>query len=143
MTENCKKLTFLVLSVGSPEYVCCCLLFSVFQLKQKRKKLGACLYRLSHPNLITSYLLCRERSIGFYDFVWEVNEWWFYFPDVKLCMFSEHKSYVQGVSFDPLGDLVATLSPDRYILFFYLIYTVTANSISLLSTETSLLLLSI
>uniref|UniRef100_A0A3P8ZJ99 Chromatin assembly factor 1 subunit B n=1 Tax=Esox lucius TaxID=8010 RepID=A0A3P8ZJ99_ESOLU len=31
----------------------------------------------------------------------------------KLCIFNDHKSYVQGVTWDPLGQYVATLSCDR------------------------------
>ncbi|CAL1537992.1 unnamed protein product [Lymnaea stagnalis] len=38
--------------------------------------------------------------------------------DVKLAMFSEHKSYVQGVAFDPLGTYVATLSADRSLRLY-------------------------
>lgn len=32
----------------------------------------------------------------------------------KLCILNDHKSYVQGVTWDPLGQYVATLSCDRY-----------------------------
>ncbi|KAH9500071.1 Chromatin assembly factor 1 subunit B [Bulinus truncatus] len=39
--------------------------------------------------------------------VWDVVK------DTKLALFNEHKSYVQGVSFDPLGKYIATLSADR------------------------------
>lgn len=31
----------------------------------------------------------------------------------KISIFNEHKSYVQGVTWDPLGQYVATLSCDR------------------------------
>uniref|UniRef100_A0A667WWM1 Chromatin assembly factor 1 subunit B n=1 Tax=Myripristis murdjan TaxID=586833 RepID=A0A667WWM1_9TELE len=31
----------------------------------------------------------------------------------KLCIFNDHKSYVQGVAWDPLGQYIATLSCDR------------------------------
>lgn len=31
----------------------------------------------------------------------------------KLCIFNDHKSYVQGVTWDPLGQYVATMSCDR------------------------------
>ncbi|XP_040279046.1 chromatin assembly factor 1 subunit B [Bufo bufo] len=31
----------------------------------------------------------------------------------KMCIFNEHKSYVQGVTWDPLGQYIATLSCDR------------------------------
>lgn len=36
-----------------------------------------------------------------------------YFSGQKLCIFNDHKSYVQGVTWDPLGQYVATLSCDR------------------------------
>lgn len=32
-----------------------------------------------------------------------------------MSIFNEHKSYVQGVTWDPLGQYVATLSCDRYM----------------------------
>ena len=37
----------------------------------------------------------------------------FMFADAKYAHFREHKSYVQGVAMDPLGEYVATLSSDR------------------------------
>ncbi|XP_076015331.1 chromatin assembly factor 1 subunit B-like [Genypterus blacodes] len=39
--------------------------------------------------------------------MWDVNK------GQKLCMLNDHKSYVQGVTWDPLGQYVATLSCDR------------------------------
>uniref|UniRef100_A0A8C6LAL9 Chromatin assembly factor 1 subunit B n=1 Tax=Nothobranchius furzeri TaxID=105023 RepID=A0A8C6LAL9_NOTFU len=39
--------------------------------------------------------------------MWDVNK------GQKLCIFNDHKSYVQGVTWDPLGQYVATLSCDR------------------------------
>ncbi|XP_048397459.1 chromatin assembly factor 1 subunit B [Stegostoma tigrinum] len=39
--------------------------------------------------------------------MWDVNK------GVKLSIFNEHKSYVQGVTWDPLGQYIATLSCDR------------------------------
>ncbi|KAM4608600.1 chromatin assembly factor 1 subunit B [Polymixia lowei] len=39
--------------------------------------------------------------------MWDINK------GQKLCIFNEHKSYVQGVTWDPLGQYVATLSCDR------------------------------
>ena len=40
----------------------------------------------------------------------------YFFPFVgqKISIFNDHKSYVQGVTWDPLGQYVATLSCDRY-----------------------------
>ncbi|XP_032888326.1 chromatin assembly factor 1 subunit B [Amblyraja radiata] len=39
--------------------------------------------------------------------MWDINK------GVKLSIFNEHKSYVQGVTWDPLGKFIATLSCDR------------------------------
>ncbi|XP_072369438.1 chromatin assembly factor 1 subunit B [Scyliorhinus torazame] len=39
--------------------------------------------------------------------MWDVNK------GTKLSIFNEHKSYVQGVTWDPLGQYIATLSCDR------------------------------
>jgi hypothetical protein len=38
----------------------------------------------------------------------------FVFAGHKLWMFSEHKSFVQGVAFDPLSGFLATLCDDRF-----------------------------
>ena len=35
------------------------------------------------------------------------------FPGVKLAILHEHKSFVQGVTFDPRNELAASLSADR------------------------------
>ncbi|NWT61122.1 CAF1B factor, partial [Mystacornis crossleyi] len=39
--------------------------------------------------------------------MWDVNK------GQKVSIFNEHKSYVQGVTWDPLGQYIATLSCDR------------------------------
>lgn len=39
--------------------------------------------------------------------MWDINK------GQKLCLLADHKSYVQGVAWDPLGQYVATLSCDR------------------------------
>ncbi|GCC25430.1 hypothetical protein chiPu_0003840 [Chiloscyllium punctatum] len=39
--------------------------------------------------------------------MWDINK------GAKLSIFNEHKSYVQGVTWDPLGQYIATLSCDR------------------------------
>ncbi|KAG7244099.1 hypothetical protein INR49_005770 [Caranx melampygus] len=39
--------------------------------------------------------------------MWDINK------GQKLCMLNDHKSYVQGVTWDPLGQYIATLSCDR------------------------------
>ena len=35
------------------------------------------------------------------------------FLGVRLGIFPDHKSFVQGVAFDPLGEFLATMSCDR------------------------------
>uniref|UniRef100_A0A3Q1GIK9 Chromatin assembly factor 1, subunit B n=1 Tax=Acanthochromis polyacanthus TaxID=80966 RepID=A0A3Q1GIK9_9TELE len=39
--------------------------------------------------------------------MWDINK------GQKLCILNDHKSYVQGVTWDPLGQYIATLSCDR------------------------------
>uniref|UniRef100_A0A7N6AIG2 Chromatin assembly factor 1 subunit B n=1 Tax=Anabas testudineus TaxID=64144 RepID=A0A7N6AIG2_ANATE len=39
--------------------------------------------------------------------MWDINK------GQKLCILNDHKSYVQGVTWDPLGQFIATLSCDR------------------------------
>ncbi|KAM4796648.1 chromatin assembly factor 1 subunit B [Rhinophrynus dorsalis] len=41
--------------------------------------------------------------------MWDVNK------GQKMSIFNEHKSYVQGISWDPLGQYIATLSCDRVL----------------------------
>ncbi|RXN28976.1 MORC family CW-type zinc finger 3 [Labeo rohita] len=41
--------------------------------------------------------------------MWDVNK------GQKMCIFNDHKSYVQGVAWDPLGQYISTLSCDRPI----------------------------
>ncbi|XP_038202295.1 chromatin assembly factor 1 subunit B [Arvicola amphibius] len=41
--------------------------------------------------------------------IWDVNK------GQKISIFNEHKSYVQGVTWDPLGQYIATLSCDRVL----------------------------
>ncbi|MGH0191951.1 UNVERIFIED_CONTAM: hypothetical protein FKN15_000922 [Acipenser sinensis] len=41
--------------------------------------------------------------------MWDVNK------GQKMTLFNEHKSYVQGVTWDPLGQYIATLSCDRVL----------------------------
>lgn len=53
---------------------------------------------------------CRFLVSGSIDnsaIVWDIQK------DQKAAIFNEHKSYVQGVAWDPLGEYVATLSADR------------------------------
>lgn len=38
------------------------------------------------------------------------------FAGQKMCIFNDHKSYVQGVAWDPLGQYISTLSCDRFVL---------------------------
>ncbi|XP_065107439.1 chromatin assembly factor 1 subunit B [Paramisgurnus dabryanus] len=39
--------------------------------------------------------------------MWDINK------GQKMCIFNDHKSYVQGVTWDPLGQYISTLSCDR------------------------------
>lgn len=45
----------------------------------------------------------------------------------RLGIFPDHKSFVQGVAFDPLGELLATMSSDRYVVYLLLLEQVNAN----------------
>ncbi|XP_005109746.1 chromatin assembly factor 1 subunit B [Aplysia californica] len=55
---------------------------------------------------------------------------WDIVKDQKVAIFNEHKSYVQGVALDPLGDLVATLSSDRSLRVFNLNSKNCVNNVS-------------
>nr|KAI8742304.1 chromatin assembly factor 1 subunit B-like [Biomphalaria glabrata] len=59
--------------------------------------------------------------------VWDVVK------DTKLALFNEHKSYVQGVSFDPLGKYIATLSADRSLRLYNLSSKTCVNNVSKMS----------
>ncbi|GFO43029.1 chromatin assembly factor 1 subunit b [Plakobranchus ocellatus] len=54
----------------------------------------------------------------------------------KIAMFTEHKSYVQGVAFDPLGNFVATLSADRSLRIYNTNSKMCVNNVSKLSVPT-------
>ncbi len=43
------------------------------------------------------------------------------FTGQKMCIFNDHKSYVQGVTWDPLGQYISTLSCDRLVCRFELL----------------------
>ncbi|RUS85970.1 hypothetical protein EGW08_006240 [Elysia chlorotica] len=55
----------------------------------------------------------------------------------KVAMFNEHKSYVQGVAFDPLGNFVATLSADRSLRIYNTSSKLCVNNVSKLSVPSS------
>ncbi|CAG5122874.1 unnamed protein product [Candidula unifasciata] len=57
-----------------------------------------------------SYLI--SGSVDNCAIIWDVAK------GVKYALFKEHKSYVQGVAFDPLGTYVATLSADRSLRLY-------------------------
>lgn len=44
---------------------------------------------------------------------WFTNVLFFTVSDQKMAIFNEHKSFVQGVAWDPQNEFVATLSTDR------------------------------
>ncbi|XP_040836734.1 chromatin assembly factor 1 subunit B [Ochotona curzoniae] len=53
--------------------------------------------------------LMASASVDNTAIIWDVNK------GQKMSIFNEHKSYVQGVTWDPLGQYVATLSCDRVL----------------------------
>uniref|UniRef100_A0A2K5HMU6 Chromatin assembly factor 1 subunit B n=1 Tax=Colobus angolensis palliatus TaxID=336983 RepID=A0A2K5HMU6_COLAP len=53
--------------------------------------------------------LMASASVDNTAIIWDVNK------GQKISIFNEHKSYVQGVTWDPLGQYVATLSCDRVL----------------------------
>lgn len=63
--------------------------------------------------------------------MWDVNK------GQKLCIFNDHKSYVQGVSWDPLGQYVATLSCDRVMRVYSTQARKKAFSVSKMSSGTA------
>ncbi|MCI4378209.1 hypothetical protein PGIGA_G00213200 [Pangasianodon gigas] len=48
----------------------------------------------------------------------------------KICIFNDHKSYVQGVSWDPLGQYISTLSCDRVMRVYSTLTKKKAYSVS-------------
>lgn len=55
----------------------------------------------------------------------------------KIAIFNEHKSYVQGVAFDPLGNFVATLSADRSLRIYNTNSKQCVNNVSKLSVPSN------
>ncbi|KAM9253253.1 chromatin assembly factor 1 subunit B isoform 2-T2 [Dugong dugon] len=53
--------------------------------------------------------LMASASVDNTAIIWDVNK------GQKISIFNEHKSYVQGVTWDPLGQYIATLSCDRVL----------------------------
>ena len=43
------------------------------------------------------------------------NYYCYYHEGQQICILKESKQYVQGVSWDPVGKFVVTLSNDRYV----------------------------
>lgn len=62
--------------------------------------------------------------LGIYSAVYEaqvcyrVNLFIVYFSGQKIASLGEHKSFVQGVAWDPKNKLAATLSSDRFVSFY-------------------------
>ncbi|NXX33587.1 CAF1B factor, partial [Nicator chloris] len=50
--------------------------------------------------------------------MWDVNK------GQKVSIFNEHKSYVQGVTWDPLGQYIATLSSGTFLAFSTILFSV-------------------
>ncbi|GFR69494.1 chromatin assembly factor 1 subunit B [Elysia marginata] len=61
---------------------------------------------------------------------------WDVVKGTKLAIFNEHKSYVQGVAFDPLGNYVATLSADRSLRIYNTSSKLCVHNVSKLSVPT-------
>lgn len=51
-----------------------------------------------------------QRTVKMHE---RISYYVFVFLGQKLCILNDHKSYVQGVTWDPLGQYVATLGSDR------------------------------
>ncbi|XP_059166316.1 chromatin assembly factor 1 subunit B-like isoform X2 [Physella acuta] len=65
---------------------------------------------------------------------------WDVLKDVKVAIFNEHKSYVQGVAFDPLGNYVATLSADRSLRLYNLSSKCCVNNVNKMALPSHLTL---
>uniref|UniRef100_A0A3Q1AT45 Chromatin assembly factor 1 subunit B n=1 Tax=Amphiprion ocellaris TaxID=80972 RepID=A0A3Q1AT45_AMPOC len=61
--------------------------------------------------------------------MWDINK------GQKLCILNDHKSYVQGVTWDPLGQYIATLSCDRVMRVYSTHTKKKAFCISKMSSE--------
>ncbi|GAA6093273.1 chromatin assembly factor 1 subunit B [Tachysurus ichikawai] len=55
----------------------------------------------------------------------------------KICIFNDHKSYVQGVSWDPLGQYISTLSCDRVMRVYSTHAKKKAYSVSKMTSGTA------
>lgn len=69
---------------------------------------------------VASVMICLCSSIaccfGYIHVV--LNSLLVLFAGQKMCIFNDHKSYVQGVAWDPLGQYISTLSCDRFVCGF-------------------------
>ncbi|XP_012692653.2 chromatin assembly factor 1 subunit B [Clupea harengus] len=63
--------------------------------------------------------------------MWDVNK------GQKTCIFNDHKSYVQGVTWDPLGQYICTLSCDRVLRVYNAHQKKRVHSISKMASSSS------
>lgn len=93
---------------------------NMFQEDEEDNKECWYLHKVLRGHLEDIYDLCwsadgRHIISGSVDnsaIIWDVTK------DQKLCIFNEHKSFVQGVSWDPLNEYIATMSTDRSCRIF-------------------------
>lgn len=101
---------------------------NIFQEDEEDNKESWYLHKVLRGHLEDIYDLCwsadgRHIISGSVDnsaIMWDVTK------DQKLCIFNEHKSFVQGVTWDPLNEYIATMSTDRSCR----VYSVSKQSLS-------------
>lgn len=95
---------------------------NIFQEDEEDNKENWVAYKMLRGHLEDVYDLCwssdgKKMISGSVDntaILWDLVK------DQKIGLFNEHKSFVQGVAFDPLNEFVATLSTDRSCRIFNL-----------------------
>ncbi|XP_014782646.1 chromatin assembly factor 1 subunit B [Octopus bimaculoides] len=88
---------------------------NIFQEEEEDNKETWLLHKVLRGHLEDIYDLCWSADSRFIvsgsvdnsAIIWDVTK------DQKVCIFKEHKSFVQGVSWDPLNEFIATMSTDR------------------------------
>lgn len=95
---------------------------NIFQEEEEDNKENWVAYKMLRGHLEDVYDLCwssdgKRMISGSVDntaILWDLVK------DQKMALFNEHKSFVQGVAFDPLNEYIATLSTDRSCRIFNL-----------------------
>ncbi|GAB1597834.1 chromatin assembly factor 1 subunit B-like, partial [Argonauta hians] len=88
---------------------------TIFQEEEEDNKETWHLHKVLRGHLEDIYDLCWSAdnrfivsgSVDNSAIIWDVTK------DQKVCIFKEHKSFVQGVCWDPLNEFIATMSTDR------------------------------